>query len=65
MRKPALEPMITAAMRQGLEPLPSGYRWKRPNRSKYGDLQRLRAQRGVGAPPARILLPIKTDLVQL
>lgn len=53
------------AIRAG-EPLPSGLRLRTPKRNRYGDLQRLRASRGIGRPPAeRTLTVMSTDLVRI
>jgi hypothetical protein len=56
---------VQQAMRAG-EPLPNGLRYRTPKRSKYGDLQRLRARNGTGRPPTeRTITIMPTDLVQL
>lgn len=58
---------IQHALRQALlghGPLPDGFRFKRPKRQKYRDLQALRARRGVGRPAAAVP-QLQTDLVRL
>jgi len=59
--------LLPAAMlRAGATALGMRFRPNRQRRSKYGDLQRLRATRGVGRPPAqRTVTVMSTDLVQL
>ena len=56
--------LVGDQLRRGI--LPEGMRYRRPQRSKYGDLQALRATRGVGKPPAeRVIQVMRTDLVTI
>jgi len=63
-RMSKIEAALRAA-RNGTGPMPKGYRFKRPKRVKYPDLQALRRSRGTGRPVKAIVLPIPTDLVQI
>jgi hypothetical protein len=55
-----------AQLRQEARALGLAMRPNRLRRSKYGDLKRLRATRGVGRPPAqRTVTVMSTDLISL
>lgn len=62
----SMTPLAAAVLRRKAMALGMAVRPNRQRRSKYGDLQRLRATRGVGRPPVeRKITVMSTDLVQL